>query len=145
MNLSKNFKLDEFVFSQTATRLGINNMPGPAAIINLSRVAATLEQIRQLVGKPISISSGYRGAALNRAVGGSVSSAHMQGLAADISMQGYTPVKLARMIRDSEIGFDQLIYEGAWVHIGLSSGAPRRDVLTAVFNGGRAKYVQGIA
>ena len=145
MNLSKNFTLEEFTFSQTATRQSIDNSPGPAIIISLARVATTLEQIRALVGKPVSISSGYRSPALNRAVGGAPDSAHMHGLAADISMQGYTPVQLARLIRDSGIEFDQLIYEGAWVHIGLSADAPRRDVLTAIFDGGRARYVQGIA
>lgn len=147
MNLSTHFTLDEFTRSQKATRFNIDNTPSPRAIENMKRVAATLEQVRQLVRAPLNVSSGYRSPALNRAVGGAENppSAHLFGLAVDFNASGLTPRELAIKIRDSDIEYDQLIYEGAWVHLGLSIGAPRREVLTAIFHGGdRATYPKGI-
>ena len=144
MNLSPHFSLAELVSSQVATRKGIDNAPAPAIVANLTRLAALLELVRALVGAPIAISSGYRSLALNRAVGGAANSAHVLGLAADISTAKLTPKALALLIRQSDIAFDQLIYEGTWVHIGLSTGAPRRQVLTAKFAGGGVSYVAGI-
>ena len=144
MNLSPHFSLAELVASQVATRKGIDNTPAPAIVANLTRLAALLEQVRALVGAPITISSGYRSPALNRAVGGAASSAHVLGLAADISTAKLAPKALALLIRQSDIAFDQLIYEGTWVHIGLSTGALRRQVLTAKFAGGGVSYVAGI-
>lgn len=145
MNLSEHFTLDELTASQTAVRKGIDNTAPPAVVENLRRVAAVLEQIRALVGKPVTVSSGYRCPALNAAVGGARYSAHMQGLAADITVVGLTPKALAKAIIDAGIVFDQLIYEGTWVHIGLAAGAPRSQVLTATFTGGHAAYTEGIA
>lgn len=144
MNLSPHFTLQELVESQTATRKGIDNMPPPIELDNLHRVAALLEQVRALVGGPVRVSSGYRSPALNAAVGGAKNSAHVQGLAADITAPGMTPKALAWMVSQSEIMFDQLIYEGTWVHIGLSTGKPRREVLTAHFGNGRTSYTQGM-
>ena len=144
MNLSPHFSLAELVASQVATRKGIDNTPAPAIVANLTRLAALLEQVRALVGAPITISSGYRSQALNRAVSGAASSAHVLGLAADISTAKLAPKALALLIRQSDIAFDQLIYEGTWVHIGLSVGMPRRQVLTAKFAGGGVSYVAGI-
>lgn len=145
MNLSPHFTLDELVASQVAERRGIDNKPTIPIVRNLVRVAETLEQVRALVGRPIVISSGYRCPDLNKWVGGAPSSAHTLGLAADISCSGMAPRELAHAIRDSSIEFDQLIYEGTWVHLGLSTGAPRREVLTAHFDAGRATYSKGIA
>ena len=144
MNLTEHFSLAELVASQVATRKGIDNKPGPAIVTNLTRLAALLEQVRVLVGVPITVSSGYRSPALNKAGGGAASSAHVLGLAADISTAKLAPKALALLIRQSAIVFDQLIYEGTWVHIALSVGAPRRQVLTAKFAGGAVSYVAGI-
>ena len=144
MQLSKNFSLAELVASQVATRQGIDNAPAPASVANLTRLAALLEQVRAVVGAPITISSGYRSPALNKAVGGAANSAHVLGLAADISTAKLAPKALALLIRQSDIAFDQLIHEGTWVHIGLSTGVPRRQVLTAKFAGGGVSYVAGI-
>lgn len=143
--LSLHFSLAELTDSQTAVRRGIDNTPAPDIVGNLARVAAVLERVRALVGGPIVVSSGYRSPAVNKAVGGSASSAHVHGLAADITSPILDPKRLAIVIRDGGIEFDQLIYEGTWVHIGLSAGAPRKEVLTAKFAGGRASYSKGIA
>ena len=88
MNLSEHFTLEEMTASQLAMRQHIKNTPTAAALKNLARLAVVLEQIRALVGKPIHIDSGYRSPPLNRAVGGSSASAHMEGLAADITVNG---------------------------------------------------------
>lgn len=145
MNLSPHFSLDELIASQTAVRQGIGNAPPARALSNLYRVAATLEAVRALVLAPINISSGYRSPALNKAVGGAANSAHVLGLAVDFTAAGMTPRQLAERIAASPIVFDQLIYEGTWVHLGLSEGVDRREVLTASFRGGRATYTQGLA
>lgn len=144
--MSEHFSIDELAFSQTAIRNNICNTPPDESIRNnLERVCDTLEQIRALTGQPIYISSGYRCPGLNRMVGGASASAHVQGLAADFTCKLFTPKQLALMIRDSDIEFDQLIQEGRWVHIGLSIGKPRREVLTAQFDAGHATYTKGIA
>lgn len=144
MNLTKNFTLAELLASQVAASKKIDNTPTPAIIANLTRLAALLEQVRALVGAPVSVSSGYRSPALNKAVGGAANSAHVQGLAADIGTPQLSAKALAQLIQKSDLAFDQLIYENTWVHIGLSAGAPRRQVLTAKFAGGGVSYVAGI-
>lgn len=145
MKLTEHFTLEELTDSQLAVRRGIDNSPPQTLHGNLLRVADALEQIRALVGGPITVSSGYRCQVLNAAVGGAANSAHLQGLAADISAPSMSPRALALLIQQSGIVLDQLIYEGTWVHVGLSPGAPRRQVLTATFNAGRASYTEGIA
>lgn len=143
--MSEHFSIAELTFSQTATRRGIDNTPSEQVSANLRRLMETLELVRALVGKPLMISSGYRSPALNIAVGGAKDSAHVQGLAADINVAGMTPKTLAGLIRDSGIAFDQLIYEGTWVHIGLAAGTLRQEVLTANFSNGHATYTRGLA
>jgi hypothetical protein len=145
MNLTEHFTLDELIASQVAARRRIDNTPGAAIVDNLRRVSAVLEQVRAAVGRPITISSGYRCPALNVAVGGARDSAHLQGLAADINVPSMAPKDLAKAIIAAGIEFDQLIYEGTWVHIGLSAGKPRRQVLTATFAPGGVVYSKGIA
>lgn len=145
MKLSPNFSLEELIASQVAVRRGIDNSPPPAIVSNLVRLAAALERVRALAGRPIAVSSGYRCPPLNAWVGGASNSMHRSGLAADITCSGIAPKALAILIRDSDIQFDQLIYEGTWVHIGLSADEPRRQVLTANFSGGSATYSKGIS
>lgn len=144
MKLTDHFELEELVASQIATRRRIDNRPGPAEVVNLRRVAELLEQVRALIDAPVEISSGYRCPMLNLAIGGAKNSAHVQGLAADINVRGTSSRALAVLIRDSDIQFDQLIFEGTWVHIGLAVGKPRRQVLTATFAPGGVVYSQGI-
>ena len=134
--LSEHFTLEEMILSQTAARKDIDNTPTPAIVANLRLTVATLEEIRTLLGVPILVSSGYRSPALNKAVGGSKISAHMQGLAADFTAPGFgTVLQVARKIAASEIAYDQLIYEfGSWVHIGLST-EPLRQQNLSIFTG----------
>ncbi len=145
MKLSDHFDLSEFTHSQTAVRRGIDNTPDDTVLANLSRLAQTMEQVRDVLGgRPIHVSSGYRGPGLNAAIGGSKTSAHMQGLACDFVCPSFgTPYAVAQEIAQSVVEFDQLIYEGTWVHIGLSDH-PRRQLMTARFPNGRAVYEMGI-
>jgi len=147
--LSPNFSLAELTISQAATRAGLRNVPVGTAITNLFRLARTLEQVRSLLfNAPILVSSGYRSPAVNNLVGGSRTSAHMRGLAADFVAPEYgRPIDIANAIRNSSIVFDQLIYEGTWVHLAIADTAatPRREVLTAVFRGGMpTQYLPGL-
>lgn len=142
MKLSEHFTLDELTLSETAARKGIDNTPNQEEMNNLKRLAHMLEEVRAIVGKPITISSGYRSPAVNKAVGGSASSSHMSGLAADINCPGMTPAALAAVIKSSSIRFDQLILEfDRWVHVGLSESAPRLQLLTIRTGTG---YMKGI-
>lgn len=147
MKLTAHFQLDEFTRSQTATRLGIDNTPPESVMVNLQRLAEALERIRSaLGGKAIHITSGYRCPDLNARIGGSKTSAHMDGRAADFVVRGMTPLQAARKILAAGITLDQIIYEGDWVHVGIPRVAEpsRGDVLTARFDGGRVRYERGI-
>lgn len=148
MQLSKNFKLNEFTASQTATRKGIDNTPAAPIIERLRMLANTLEQVRTLLGdNSIRISSGYRCLALNRAIGSGDSSAHVQGYAVDFTCPNFgTPKEVANKIAQSDIKYDQIIYEGGnsgWIHLSVDP-RNRRDILTATFKNGKAIYTKGI-
>ena len=145
MNLSEHFTLDELTASQTATRKGIDNTPDKATVENLRMLANTLEQVRVLLGgNAIHISSGYRCRTLNRAVGSSDASAHVRGYAVDFTCKGFdNPKEVAQKIAESPIKFDQVIYEGTWIHISCDP-KNRRDILTAHFNNGSVSYTKGI-
>jgi zinc D-Ala-D-Ala carboxypeptidase len=147
IQLSPNFFLSEFIESNEAERLGIDNTPNPIIVQSLFEMAKTLEQIRKLLGNgPIIVSSGYRSPALNKAVGGSATSDHMTGRAADFKAPRFgTPLQAAKKIADSSIKFGQLIWEGSWVHISLPDGTNDGQVMTAKFIDGKARYTRGLA
>lgn len=150
MQLSTHLALAEVMRSETAKRKGISNMPTPEHIENFKKLAENVfEPIRAHFGKPIRLSSGYRSAALNKAVGGASSSQHCKGEAIDIDMDG-TDIKNAEIfnfIKDN-VNFDQLIWEFGtdtnpdWVHVSYNSdGAQRKQILKAVKSGGGTKYL----
>ena len=147
--MSAHFSLPELCASDYATRHGISNRPpDDVAVANLGRLMDRLELIRSALGdRPVIVTSGYRSPAVNKAVGGSHMSAHMDGRAADIKVVGLAPRAVATILRDSGIPLDQLILEfGLWVHVGIEreSFAPRKDVLTARSGVQGVGYVQGI-
>ena len=146
MRLSDHFTLDELIFSQTAVRKSLDNTPTAGQISNLKALCMNiLEPVRVRVDrKPIYITSGFRGYALNKAIGGSGKSAHMEGFAADFVVPKFgTPKEVADIIACSDIEFDQLIYEGKWVHISYNPD-PRREMLTARFGPDKTTYLAGI-
>jgi zinc D-Ala-D-Ala carboxypeptidase len=145
--LTEHFTLEEFTDSQTAARMGINNVPpqGSPERKNLLRTAEVMEEVRTLLNnKPVLISSGYRSPQVNAAVGGSKSSAHMSGLAADFSCPGFgTPKAICKHLEHhmKTLGIDQLIYEyDTWVHLGLTAGTPRHQAMTIDNKGTRTGF-----
>jgi len=150
MNLSEHFTLEELTFSDTAQRLGISNVPNEAALQNLTRTAKLLEEIRTLLrNNPLHINSGYRGPELNAKIGGSKTSAHMEGRAADFTCSAVgTPLSIAKTIYYSDLlnDCDQVIFEGTWLHVAVPKEgvAPRRQVLTAHFSNGKVTYTEGL-
>lgn len=150
MQLSKNLTLAEVMRSETAKRKGISNMPTPEHIENFKKLAENVFQpIRDHFGVPIHLSSGYRSAALNKAVGGASSSQHCSGEAIDIDMDGtsITNAQIFNYIKDN-LNFDQLIWEFGtdtnpdWVHVSYeSTGKQRKQILKAVKSGGATKYL----
>ena len=132
--LSRYFTLDEMTLSETAARYGIKNVPGPDELANLRQLCARLDQVRDLLGHPVIVTSGFRCESLNRAVNGSRTSAHVFGLAADIRCPEFgTPLEVCKAIAGSGIEFDQVIHEfGRWCHLGLAKPGfkPRRQLLT---------------
>jgi zinc D-Ala-D-Ala carboxypeptidase len=143
--LSKHFALQEFTASQTAERMGREIIAPPEVVANLRRLCnEVLEPARSLLGIPFFVSSGYRPAWLNAAIGGSKTSAHMDGRAADIKVAGMSSPAFARWLHARGLPTDQVIEEGTWVHIGIAADgkAPRRELLTATFKDGKATYTR---
>ena len=135
MNLSPHFTLQALIASETATRRGIDNHPPTELLDNLRRLALGLEEVMVITGgKPLTINSGYRSAALNAAVGGVATSMHTQGLAADILCPAFgSPFELCRASAAAPLEFDQVIHEfGRWCHVAFAPAgrAPRRQALT---------------
>jgi putative chitinase len=133
MNLSAHFTLEELTHTEVRD---IDNTPSATQVDKLRWLAEQLELVRDLTG-PMRVTSGYRCPMLNSRVGGQPSSQHMVCEAADLQSLGavLTPLEMCRRVRDSDIAFDQLIYEfGAWMHISFrqdyETRPPRRIVLT---------------
>lgn len=141
--LTPNFSLAEM----TTTSTGIPNNPTGQLLANLTHTAQQMEKVRAILGKPISINSGFRCDAVNRAVGGVTTSAHSFGFAVDFVCPGFgTPYEVCAALIKAGMKFDQLIHEKRrWVHIGfgVKSGIQyRQQVLTLPPQGGR--YLPGL-
>ena len=128
----KYFTIKELCKSATATQKGIDNTPNSEIVKNLTQLVDNiLDPLREKYGKPIRVNGGYRCPALNKAVGGSKTSQHMQGLAADITVGSQTKNKqLFDLIISMNLPFDQLIDEHKfnWVHVSFST-KPRKQIL----------------
>ena len=138
-NVSMHFTLEELCASSTAKAKGISNKPNTEQIINLVYLAANvLEPLRVAMGEPIKIGSGFRSAALNKAVGGVGNSQHMKGQAADLCIDGNIEKgkRWFNYIRQ-HLQFYQLIWEhntkgSYWVHVSFvhpDFGRNRRQVI----------------
>lgn len=119
MRLSDHFTLEELTRSSIAARLGLSNAPTDAHLANLHELAKGLEAARRLLGdRPLTITSGYRSVAVNRAVGGVRNSDHALGWAADLHVEGMSDLAAAGALCGSDLSFDQLILEpGRCVHL----------------------------
>lgn len=144
MQLSEHFTLAEL----TTTNTGLDNEPNNEVVINLKRLVTTvLEPLRVHIDKPLIVNSGYRSQAVNMKVGGSKTSSHMNGLAADIRVEGMTAAELALVIAHTGLPYDKAINEHGWVHIQVAPLGlmPRAELYTAVFAVGKpTTYLKGI-
>ena len=141
MNLGQHFTLAELTHSQAAARRGLKNDPDAAALANLQLlVRNVLDPLREALGRPITVSSGYRAPMVNRAVGGASSSQHVLGQAADIVVPGMHVTEVVARIRALGLPFDQLIDEfGSWVHVSYGP-RHRRQTLRARRTTAGTKY-----
>jgi len=151
-HLTKNFGYQEMIKSSTADRLGISNDASREHVINLTNLCNfILQPVREEFGV-IRINSGYRSPALNKAVGGSATSQHCNGQAADFESTKISNPDLAKWIEKNLI-FDQLIlefYDGkdpnsGWVHCSyVLDGSNRGKTMTALRVNGKTQYKLGL-
>ena len=130
-NLSKFFSLRELTFSKIAEDHGIDNTPTPDILETLKYTAQQLDKVRELLNKPVNISSGYRCLQVNRRLGSKDTSQHLKGEAVDFKCELFgNPRAVFEAIRKSNIQFDQLILEfNSWVHISFVKDGGRRESL----------------
>lgn len=149
MKLSENLTLAEVTKSNTAIKNGISNVPTDEHLDNLVEIAQKVFQpIRDHFGVPIAITSGYRSEALNKLIGGSLTSQHSKGEALDLDADVFGGVTNAEIFDYiiADLDFDQLIWEFGkdtqpdWVHVSYKREGNRRQVLQAYRWNGKTNY-----
>ena len=152
MKLTENFTLSEMVKSETALRNGLDNTPGDAEIANLKLLAEkVLQPIRNHYKTGVKVNSGFRHPEVNAAVGGSKTSDHCKGQAADIEIPGVANANLAEWIKNN-LEFTQLILEfytpgipdSGWVHVSYDKSNLKKQVMTAMKENGKTVYKPGL-
>ena len=150
--LSKNFSLHEMVKSETALRQGLENNPGPEEIANLKNLCVNvLQPIRDHYARGVKVNSGFRHPNVNAAVGGSRTSDHCRGMAADIEIPGVANAQVAEWI-NKNLQFTQLILEfytpgipdSGWVHVSYDASNLKKQVMTAMKENGKTVYKPGL-
>lgn len=124
-----NFSISELIHSDKANQYNINNMPDINSLdCMLDLIFYCLQPIRDKIGKPMIITSGFRNPQINKLVGGKSNSQHLKGQAADFTIKGMTPEQIIFRIVTSGIEYDQLINEyDKWVHISFNKGKNRKQ------------------
>jgi zinc D-Ala-D-Ala carboxypeptidase len=152
VKLTQHFSLAELTTSSTAQRMGLDNTPAPELVPRLVRTAEMLERIRTTLDVPITVTSGYRAPAVNRAVGGVTSSDHAQGHAADFVAPGYgTPYQIAKLLAPlvSTLGIGQLILEGVkgkqWIHVSTRTPEKTANRVITITDSGAQLGIQVLA
>ena len=152
MKLSENFSLAEMVKSDTALRLDMENTPGDEEIANMQALAENvLQKVRDHYGKGVKVNSGFRHPDVNAKVGGSKTSDHCKGMAADIEIPGIANADLAEWIVEN-CEFRQVILEfytpgipdSGWVHVSYNPDDNKKQVLTAMKENGKTVYKPGL-
>ena len=150
--LTANFSLHELTKSETALRMGFDNTPGEAETEALRLLCEkVLQPVRDHFGKGVKVNSGFRSSESNAAVGGSKTSDHCLGRAADIEIPGIANADLAQWIMDN-LDYTQLILEfytpgipdSGWVHVSYDPGNLKKQELTAMKVAGKTQYVPGL-
>lgn len=147
----KYFTISELTRSATARRLGIDNTPPADVSFRLAKLVNNiLDPLREAWGQPIIVTSGYRCPKLNKAVGGSSTSQHTKGEAADIRTVSDRPEdnrKLLDLLLSLDLPFDQVINEYPdamgnpdWIHVSYSSVRRRGSRLVARRVKGKTVY-----
>lgn len=139
--LGRYFSIEEFTFSKTAQRELISNVPDPRAMMSIRYlVRELLDPLREFLGRPVHITSGYRSKELNKLIRGAVTSQHMLGEAVDIKVRGMKAEELTEQIIRSGLNFGQLIWysqnRGGHVHISLRDPLHQKQILCAPDRGG---------
>ena len=152
MKLSPNFSLAEMTKSDTALRLDMDNTPGDEEIANMIALCENvLQKVREHFAKGVKVNSGFRHPNVNAAVGGSKTSDHCKGMAADIEIPGVANADLAEWIVEN-CEFRQVILEfytpgipdSGWVHVSYNSDDNKKQVLTAMKENGKTVYKTGL-
>ena len=152
MQLTANFSLHEMTKSETALRHGLDNTPGEEEIENLRRLCEqVLQPIRDAYGRGVKVNSGFRHPDVNAAVGGSRTSDHTKGMAADIEIPGVANYDLAKYI-EQYFEYTQLILEfytpgipdSGWVHVSYDPNNLKKQSLTAMRENGKTVYKPGL-
>ena len=152
MHLTKNFTLEELTKSETALRFGMDNTPNDEQLANMVALCeCVLQPIRDHFGKGVKVNSGFRDPEVNAKVGGSKTSDHCKGMAADIEIPGIANAELAKWIVDN-LEFRQTILEfytpgipdSGWVHVSYNPGDNKKQVLTATKQNGKTAYLPGL-
>jgi hypothetical protein len=152
MNLSANFSLHELTKSETALRMDFDNTPGDDETESLRLLCEkVLQPVRDHYGKGVKVNSGYRSPESNAAVGGSKTSDHCKGQAADIEIPGVPNAELAQWIMDN-LDYTQLILDfytpgipdSGWVHVSYDPDNLKKQELTAMKVAGKTQYVPGL-
>ena len=152
MQLTNNFSLAEMVKSDTALRHDMDNTPGEKEIENLKTLAEkVLQPVRDYFKTGVKVNSGYRHPEVNAKVGGSKTSDHCRGQAADIEIPGVPNADLAQWITEN-LDFTQVILEfytqgvpdSGWVHVSYDPENLKKQALTAVKQNGKTVYLNGL-
>jgi zinc D-Ala-D-Ala carboxypeptidase len=150
--LSANFSLSELTKSETALRHNMDNVPGAVEIANLTMLAVkVLQPVRDHYKTGVKVNSGYRAPDVNASVGGSKTSDHCKGQAADIEIPGVANAELAQWI-STNLKFTQIILEfytpgipdSGWVHVSYNPADLKCQLLTAVKENGKTVYKPGL-
>jgi hypothetical protein len=152
MQLTQNFSLHELTKSETALRHGLDNTPGDTEIENLRTLCEQiLQPVRTAYGRGVKVNSGFRHPEVNAAVGGSKTSDHCRGQAADIEIPGVPNADLAKYI-EANFKYTQLILEfytpgipdSGWVHVSYDANNLKCQSLTAMKENGKTVYKPGL-
>jgi len=152
MNLALNFTLSELIKSETALRYDMDNTPTQEVIECLQALAVhVLQPVREHYATGVKVNSGFRHPEVNAKVGGSKTSDHCRGMAADIEIPGVSNYELAHWVQEN-LSFTQVILEfytpgvpdSGWVHVSYDPNNLKKQSLTATKQDGKTVYLQGL-